>query len=121
MSAREVFLLIGRGDAVLWSDASQSALALPDSRARWEAVWRHRHELELIVHSHPVGPHAFSAEDESTMKAVEEALGQRLAWAVLSPKGVLVRRDGADATIDATPWWAGLLRLASGMTEGRDG
>lgn len=116
MSAREVFLLIGRGDAVLWSDASESALALPDSRARWEAVWRHRHEVELIVHSHPVGPHAFSAEDESTMKAVEGALGKRLAWAVLSPKGVLVRRDGADATLDEVPWWAGLLRLASGMT-----
>lgn len=113
MSAREVFLIVGRGDAVLWSDASDSALALPDSRARWEAIWRHRAELELIVHSHPVGPHAFSAEDESTMAAVESALGKRLTWAVLSPKGLLVRRDGVDATATEVPWWAALLGLAS--------
>lgn len=116
MNVREVFLLIGRGGAVLWSDASQNALALPDSRARWEALWRHRDEIELVVHSHPVGPHAFSAEDESTMAAVEEALGKKLGWAVLSPTGVLVRRAGAESTLTETPWWAGLLRLASGMT-----
>jgi hypothetical protein len=115
MSAREVFLLIGRKDAVLWSDASTSPMALPDSRARWEALWRHREELELIVHSHPLGPHAFSAEDESTMAAVEAALGKRLAWAVLSPTGLLVRRDGVDATATDLPWWASLLAQASHM------
>lgn len=113
--SREVFFLIGRGDAVLWSDTGESALALPDSRARWEALWRHRAEIELVVHSHPIGPHAFSAEDESTMAAVEPALGKTLAWAVLSPKGLLVRRDGKDETATALPWWADVLRLASGM------
>ena len=115
--SREVFFLIGRGDAVLWSDAGDSALALPDSRARWEALWRHRAEIELVVHSHPVGPHAFSAEDESTMAAIEPALGKTLAWAVLSPKGLLVRRDGKDETAATLPWWATVLRLASGMNE----
>lgn len=112
--SREVFLLIGRGGAVLWSDAGDSALALPDSRARWEALWRHRAELELIVHSHPIGPHAFSHEDETTMAAVELALGRRLAWAVLSPQGLLVREEG-ERTATELPWWVPLLRLASGM------
>jgi hypothetical protein len=114
---REVFVIIGRGDAVLWSDASDSALTLPDSRARWEALWRHRDELELIVHSHPVGPHAFSAEDESTMAAVESALGRKLTWGVLSPRGLLVRRDGVDTTAPSLPWWAGLVRLSSQMKD----
>lgn len=114
--SREVFLLIGRDGAVLWSDASASALALPDSRARWEALWRFRNELELIVHSHPLGPHAFSAEDESTMAAVEQAMGRALAWAVLSPRGLLVRRSGRDETDETPRWWVGLLRLASGMS-----
>lgn len=112
---REVFFLIGRGGAVLWSDASDSAGALPDSRARWEAIWRHRDELELLVHSHPVGPHAFSAEDESTMAAVEEALGTPQRWAVLSPRGLLLRAGGHDTSPDERPWWAALLAAASGM------
>ena len=60
-AGREVCLLIGRGGAILWADASDSATALPDSRARWEAIWRHRDELEIIAHSHPAGPEAFSA------------------------------------------------------------
>jgi hypothetical protein len=113
---REVFVLIGRGGAVLFADASASAFALPDSRARWEALWRHRDELELIVHSHPAGPHAFSHEDETTMAAVEAALGRSLSWAVLSPGGLLVRRDGSEATSAEHPFWVRLLELASGMT-----
>ncbi len=112
---REVFLLVGRGGAVLWSDASESMSALPDSRSRWEAIWWHRNELELLVHSHPIGPHAFSAEDESTMAAVEEALGKKVSWGVLSPGGVLVRDAGGQRTLEHAPWWAGLLRAASGM------
>ncbi len=112
---REVFFLIGPGDVVLFADASASAFALPDSRARWEALWRYRNELELIVHSHPSGPHAFSHEDETTMAAVEAALGRSLGWAVLSPSGLLVRRDGSEATSTERPFWVRLLELASGM------
>lgn len=111
---REVFVIIGRGGSVLFSDASSSPAALPDSRARWEAIWRHRTEIELLVHSHPIGPHAFSAEDESTMKAVEDALGRELVWAVVSPEGVLTREKKVESTVPA-PWWAELVRLASGM------
>lgn len=113
---REVCFLIGRGDAILYADASNSPAALPDSRARWEAIWEHRDVLEAIVHSHPVGPAAFSAEDESTMAAVDSALGRAVRYCVVAPR-VTISRTGTAETIKLhpQPWWAGLLRLASGM------
>lgn len=112
---REVCFLIGRGGAVLWADASASPAALPDSRARWEAIWRHRDELEAIAHSHPSGPAAFSAEDLSTMQAIDSALGKPLRYCVVAPRVTIARRDGRDEQVSPEPWWAGLLRLASGM------
>jgi hypothetical protein len=112
---REVCLLIGRGGAVLWSDTSESAVALVDSRARWEAIWRHRHELEAVVHSHPAGPHAFSHEDETTMDAVDAALGRGLRYVVVSPQGLVVREGGVLVAAGEVPWWVPLLKLASGM------
>lgn len=144
---REVCLLIGRGDSILWSDASASPVWLPDSRERWDAIWRHRAELVEIAHSHPVGPLAFSGEDETTMAALAAALGRSPQFSVVAPGG-MVRRcyppRAADGTAPpphqppatlpssasspapplpvetillpaAEPWWAGLLRLASGM------
>jgi hypothetical protein len=112
---REVCFLIGRGDAILWADASNSAAALPDSRPRWESIWQHRDELEAIVHSHPVGPAAFSAEDESTMEAIDSALGRAMRYCVVAP-GVTIARVGAlEEPMFPEPWWADLLRLASGM------
>jgi hypothetical protein len=113
---REVCFLIGRGDTVLYADASNSPAALPDSRARWEAIWRHRDELEAIVHSHPMGPSAFSAEDESTMAAVDSALGKPMRYCVVAPRVTIARTgDGETTQLHPEPWWAGLLRLASGM------
>ncbi|MBV8756526.1 MAG: Mov34/MPN/PAD-1 family protein [Deltaproteobacteria bacterium] len=110
-------MLIGRGAAILWSDASTSAVALPDSRERWEAIWRHREELEVIAHSHPVGPSAFSGEDETTMNAVDAALGRRMRYAVVAPRMTISREGERTEPMIPEPWWAGLLRLASGMTK----
>jgi proteasome lid subunit RPN8/RPN11 len=112
---REVCFLIGRGDTILWADASTSPVALPDSRARWEAIWDHRAELEAIVHSHPIGPAAFSAEDLSTMEALDAALGKPQSYCVVAPSITISRRDGHQHQVTPEPWWAGLLRLASGM------
>ncbi len=110
----EVCFLIGGDGAILWADASGSAVALPDSRARWEAIWPHRDRLALIAHSHPVGPAAFSDEDRRTMAAIDDALDRPLAYAV-------VTHDAIVATIDLeAPWWSALLRLASGMKEHSD-
>jgi hypothetical protein len=116
---REVCFLIGRDGAVLWADASDSPAALPDSRARWQAIWDHRDQLEAIVHSHPMGPAAFSAEDVSTMQAIDSALGRSMRYCVVAPTVTIARtgdRTGSrDEHVDPEPWWAGLLRLASGM------
>ncbi|MBS2031900.1 MAG: Mov34/MPN/PAD-1 family protein [Deltaproteobacteria bacterium] len=112
---REVCFLIGENDAVLWSDASVSPIALPDSRARWEAIWSRRAALVEIAHSHPVGPNAFSAEDESTMAALRQALGRELWFSVVAPGEMIRRIAGGDAVVHNEPWWAALLRSASGM------
>jgi hypothetical protein len=115
---REVCFLIGRSGAVLWSDASASPLGLPDSRARWDAIWRLRDELAEISHSHPLGPAGFSAEDESTMAALDAALGRPLRYSIVTPAEMISRQLGGPERVEEEPWWAGLLRLASGMKEG---
>ena len=113
---REVCFLIGRSGAVLWADASDSPSALPDSRARWEAIWSHREELDVIAHSHPIGPSAFSAEDESTMRALDSALGRPVRYMVVAPRVTITRLGEAPTeSVSPEPWWTGLLRLASGM------
>ena len=116
---REVCFLIGPDDAVVWSDASDSPVALPDSRARWEAIWTRRETLVELAHSHPVGPSRFSQEDETTMTALTGALGRPLIFSVVSPHG-MVRRgpDGEDSDVTEEPWWAPLLRAASHMSTG---
>jgi hypothetical protein len=114
--SREVCFLIGVDGSILWADASHSPVALPDSRDRWEAIWELRHELYEIAHSHPVGPSAFSSEDLSTMSALDDALGKRLRYSVVAPRTMIVRpEDGEPFELNPEPWWAGLLRLASGM------
>ncbi len=112
---REVCFLIGRGDVILWSDASDSPVALPDSRARWEAIWARRADLVEIAHSHPVGPAAFSTEDETTMAALDSALGRVLRYSVAAPGKMIARDGGRTFDVIPEPWWAATLRLASGM------
>ena len=115
MTKQEVCLLIANDGAIVWSDVGPSASALPDSRDRWEAIWNHRHVLAEIVHSHPIGPRAFSREDETTMEALDLALGRPLRFSVLAPDGLVVREGGKVFLSDDKPWWADLLRAASGM------
>jgi len=124
----EVCFLVDRGARVLWSDASSSPVALPDSRARWEAIWSRRRILVEIAHSHPVGPHAFSREDETTMDALVAALGKGLVFSVVAPNGMIRRRYAkkkgrfeslGDSNVQEEPWWTALLRASSGMTPKR--
>jgi len=112
---REVCMLVGRSGAILWADASDSPAALPDSRTRWQAIWDHRDELEDIVHSHPAGPAAFSAEDESTMQAIDSALGRVMRYTVVAPRVTITRTGEHTTHVSPEPWWADLIRLASGM------
>src|SRR5437868_3514842 len=96
---REVFMLIGRGGALLWSDASDNPSQLKDSRARWEAIWGFRDELEELSHSHPLGPLDFSEEDRTTMTALEAALGKQLRFSIVAPNGMLIREGGEERTL----------------------
>ena len=115
---REVCFLIGGDGELLWADASASPVALPDSRARWEAIWELRDDLAEIAHSHPVGPAGFSREDQTTMAAVDDALGRRLRYSVVAPLATIARDpDGNVFEVNPEPWWAVLMRLASGMLE----
>jgi Prokaryotic homologs of the JAB domain len=124
---REVCFLIGREGQVLWSDAGVSPVALADSRARWEAIWRLHEQLEEIAHSHPVGPLAFSREDETTMAALALALPRTPRFSIVAPIGMLVREaqgqgqrdDGQDHRPTSEPPWAIDLRQASGMQQHR--
>lgn len=123
--AVEVCFLLDASGAVLWSDRSDGPAALPDSRTRWEAIWRHRDELAEIAHSHPRGPLAFSAEDETTMGAIDAALGRRLAYCVVTPDAVLRGYAGRHhavrcAPVAPEPSWAARLRVASGLIDRRD-
>jgi hypothetical protein len=116
---REVCFLIGPEGRVLWSDAGVSPVALADSRARWEAIWRLREQLEEIAHSHPVGPLAFSLEDETTMAALALALSRTPRFSIVAPAGMLVRQrqDGQDVRPSSEPPWAIELRQVSGMQQ----
>lgn len=112
---REVLFLVGEGDDVLWSDASDSPVHLPDSRSRWEAIWARRGRLVEIAHSHPVGPLGFSHEDRTTMRALVSALGREVRFSVVAPNGMIRNDQGIVEGERKEPWWAALLRLASGM------
>ncbi len=120
---REMFFVIGRSGAILWSDAGDSAGSIPDKRERWEAIWKLREEIEELSHSHPAGPRGFSHEDETTMDALRAALGQenarRIAFSVVAPNGTVRRQNEHDEHVELKdePWWANLLRRASGMID----
>jgi hypothetical protein len=111
----EVFFLIGPGGSILYRDDGTGPTFIPDSRARWEAIWARRDEIEELCHSHPAGPLAFSREDETTMAALETALGRSLVFSVVAPGGMIRRQDGAVARVESEPGWARALRRASGM------
>jgi hypothetical protein len=98
-----------------------SATRVPDSRERWEVIWRHRHEITEIAHSHPGEFLDFSHEDLTTMEAVEAGTGRAFTWSVVTKSGLLSRRSGQDARRNDAPWWLELLRtLSYGKTQPRN-
>lgn len=119
MNPREVCFLLGEGDTLLWSDASESPVALPDSRTRWAMIWARRARLVEIAHTHPLGGAEFSAEDETTMAALDSALGRSLVYSVVTPEHMLRRVPGDEGAVDlrvvVEPWWVPLIRVASGI------
>jgi hypothetical protein len=123
VSAREVFFLIGPAGRILHRDEGSSAAFIPDSRERWEVIWSEREQLVEIAHSHPLGPFAFSSEDESTMSAIASALGRTIVFSVVTSRAMLrreVRPDvpmssADDRVVEIEPDWADEMRRASGL------
>jgi len=116
----EVCFLLADDGTVLWTDRSTSPMTLPDSRARWQAIWRYRKRLAEIAHSHPNGLLAFSAEDETTMTAIDAALGRPLRYAAVTAEAMVRRHpDGATGLEREEPSWAAALRDASDLTGGK--
>lgn len=109
-----VMLLDARGE-ILHTEEGANAHAVRDSRSRWQRIWELRAELFEIAHSHPVGPLAFSAEDETTMEAIESGLGREVVFSVVAPGGMLRRVGGQDVPVSDEPSWASVLRTLSGM------
>lgn len=112
---REVCFLLGRGGEILYADFSASPFTLPDSRKRWQVIWKNRQHLVEVGHSHPVGTSRFSSEDETTMNALDRALGRSLRYSVVAPTEMRVREGDTEYKPGTEPWWTGLMRLASGM------
>lgn len=112
---REVCFLIDESGSVFYADVSTSPVALPDSNARWQAIWDNRDRLVEIAHSHPISSAHFSTEDETTISALKAALGKDIRYSVVSSDSMRVRIGETEEEIEHEPWWADLLRSTSGM------
>lgn len=74
------------GDVIYWhTPIDRTAAALPDSHSLWELLWEHRGELGGVAHTHPWhGTAAPSNTDVTTFAAIEDSLGRRLIWPVVT-------------------------------------
>lgn len=116
MSAkREVCFILNKAEAIIYADISDSAIAIADSRKRWQVIWDNRDNIGEIAHSHPVSAALFSSEDETTMSALNSALGRQLRFSVIAPHGMRIREGENEQDVEQEPWWADLMRCASGM------
>ncbi len=112
---RERFISIVEADTLQVVDAG-ICLAGSDREVNLERLPSViREAIEEIAHSHPVGPLGFSAEDETTMAALTEALGRPVRFSVVAPDGMVMRENGRDVRVTEEPCWAGRLRVDSGM------
>ena len=116
VTPKEVVFLIDDSGAVYHRDDGDGPTHIPDARSRWEVIWESRDRLREIAHSHPVGPLAFSNEDETTMSALESALGRAVIFSVVAPGGMLRRENGRTTRVEIEPAWAAELRAVSGMS-----
>ncbi len=75
-----------RGLAIYWHlPDDRGPGSIPDSRPLWEVLWENRENLGGFAHTHPwKGEAWYSQEDVTTFAAVEEGLGQRLVWPVVT-------------------------------------
>jgi len=104
--------------------AERTGGSLPDSHDLWTVLWENRRRLLGVAHSHPGGGvPAPSHTDLTTFAAVENGLGVRLVWPIVTQDAVSVfawRGPGPLAyapapgslPADKRSWVAELLRLS---------
>ena len=83
----EVGLVFNKqGELLYWHvPTNRSVVAIPDSRDLWEVLWRHRAVLGGVAHTHPFSGFARpSSTDVTTFAAIEQGLGRRLIWPVVT-------------------------------------
>lgn len=93
----EAGVLLAGDRPIYWhSPANRTTVALPDSRPLWDVIWENRGQLSGMAHSHPGrGQPGPSYEDVTTFASIEQALGRRLDWWIISEDSfVLLRWDG---------------------------
>ena len=83
---KEVGVLLNlEGQPLFWHDPNGSSGYLPDSRQLWEVLWQNRAVVSGFAHSHPgSGEPGPSHEDVTTFAAIEDALGRRLDWWIVT-------------------------------------
>jgi len=99
----------------------RTAGGLPDSRALWDVFWDNRNNLYGFAHSHPgSGVPGPSYSDVTSFAPIEEALGRRLEWPIITVDSVVVCRwVGPDRLTYApfvqavAPGWVDELRKLS--------
>lgn len=83
----EVALVVDlEGKTLRWHlPPGRSGGYVPDSHDLWEFIWNNRDRIGGVAHTHPwngtAGP---SQTDVTTFAAIEEALGKRLVWPVVT-------------------------------------
>jgi hypothetical protein len=89
----EAGVVVGfEGEPLYWHLPSNRTVAfLPDSRALWDVFWENRERLKGFAHSHPgSGVPSPSWEDLTTFAAVEQGLGRRLVWWIISEDNLVI-------------------------------
>jgi hypothetical protein len=74
------------GKTIYWHDPpGRTAVSIPDSSLLWKVIWEHRKNLGGVAHTHPwVGEPHPSWEDRTTFVAIEDGLGRRLIWPIVT-------------------------------------
>lgn len=88
----EVGVVVDRdGSALYWHlPPGREENILPDDRALWDLMWRHREQILGFAHSHPGrGRPSPSWTDLTTFAAIEAALGRRWVWWITSADRVV--------------------------------
>ena len=117
------------GEALHWHlPAGRSAVYIPDTRELWNVLWDHRSNLAGFAHTHPgAGIPVPSLTDLTTFLAIEEALGMRLSWWIVSDDNAIeCHHLGGDrphyerAVLVREPHWVAPLReLSRGPNDAR--